>query len=213
MPMAAWRQWAVKVGVVCAIVLCLAAFCRHCSVLSSPSGNGSPRGWQNSGSVMLLLTVGSLYISSLCRSGVARWCCRFRASSRQSSLFRRSDTAAAGRGGPLFDQPFLDPLASSSPVDRRGRGLRGAAALARLPQSPNGGSECRSHCQAGAGHRRLRHDRTGRADSARSVIASNGASAAPRRRRSRGPRPAHPAGSARCATPRSARPAPACRWR
>lgn len=69
LPMATWKQWTVKAGMTLGVALLLAAglpaFLGH----FSPSGDGlRVNGWF--AGTIVLLTAGSLYVSSLCASGL-----------------------------------------------------------------------------------------------------------------------------------------------
>ena len=64
LPMAAWKQWAVKVGT----VLGLAAVLSFAIPVVLAAGKVPVNAWH--AAVILLLAVGSLYVSSLCRSGL-----------------------------------------------------------------------------------------------------------------------------------------------
>jgi hypothetical protein len=72
LPMAAWKQWAVKVGVVFTSALVLGLGLPVLLMSATPSAvNTTPfNHWETAISAVLLLAAGSLYISSLCRSGV-----------------------------------------------------------------------------------------------------------------------------------------------
>ena len=64
LPMAIWKQWAVKVGT----VLVLTAMLSYAFPLALAAGRVGVIGWHAGAIVML--TIGSLYISSLCRTTV-----------------------------------------------------------------------------------------------------------------------------------------------
>jgi hypothetical protein len=73
LPMAAWKQWGVKVVVVFtfALVLGLGLPALLLSATRSAGLNTTPfNNWEVAISAVLLLATGSLYISSLCRSGL-----------------------------------------------------------------------------------------------------------------------------------------------
>jgi hypothetical protein len=73
LPMAAWKQWAVKVGVVfgSAVVLGMVLPAVLLSVSQSDGVNAMPlTEWETVMFAVVLLAAGSLYISSLCRSGL-----------------------------------------------------------------------------------------------------------------------------------------------
>jgi MFS family permease len=71
LPMAAWRQWTVKVGVVCGIVVALGvAVPALLGLVISIREWFTPLMAGQVAAIMVLLTAGSLYLSSLCKSGV-----------------------------------------------------------------------------------------------------------------------------------------------
>jgi preprotein translocase subunit SecG len=111
MPMAAWRQWTIKVGVVYGLVLALG--------VAPPALLGfviPVREWftplmaGHVATILVLLTAGTLYLSSLCRSGVGALVLSFPCvvatvlfvQTIGSELWR-----AIGRS-PAYDAPFLD---------------------------------------------------------------------------------------------------------
>lgn len=63
LPIAGWQQWMVKLGTTLGLALLV-------SVVMPTLMAGSSRGNSVHAGVVLLLTVGSLYVSSLCRSGL-----------------------------------------------------------------------------------------------------------------------------------------------
>jgi hypothetical protein len=162
LPMAAWRQWAVKVGVVGGIVAVLGVALPALLGLVIPV-----RGDDVAADGREPVSLFALQERRRCAGAVVSKCCR------DSPVCPDRRITAVARVAVLGLRSAVPrPCQRLLPADRGGRGLRGAAAPARLPQSPNGGSECGSYCQAGAVHRRLRCDRAGRADPAGSVIAS-----------------------------------------
>jgi hypothetical protein len=71
LPMAAWRQWTVKVGVVFGIVVALGvAVPALLGLVISIREWFTPLMAGQVAAIMVLLTAGSLYLSSLCKSGV-----------------------------------------------------------------------------------------------------------------------------------------------
>ena len=66
LPMAAWKQWAVKVGT----VLGLAAVLSFAIPVVLAAGKVPVNAWAWHAGAVLLLATGSLYVSSLCRSGL-----------------------------------------------------------------------------------------------------------------------------------------------
>ena len=69
LPMATWKQWTVKAGTTFGVVLLLAVGLPALLGRFSPSGDGlRVNGWF--AGAIILLTAGSLYVSSLCASGL-----------------------------------------------------------------------------------------------------------------------------------------------
>jgi hypothetical protein len=70
-PMPGWQQWLVKVGVVLAMVVLLCGVLPAILASLTPGDQSLDRGdrWQIA-PTLALLTVGSLYLSSLCKTGV-----------------------------------------------------------------------------------------------------------------------------------------------
>jgi hypothetical protein len=64
LPMATWKQWAVKVGT----TLVLTALLSYAFPIALAAGRVGIMGWH--AGVIVMLTIGSLYISSLCRTTV-----------------------------------------------------------------------------------------------------------------------------------------------
>ncbi len=219
LPSPAWQQWAVKVGVMFGLALLLGvalpALLGH-AIAGAREYPGRGCGGQVV-PIMLLLTASSLYLSSLCKSGVGALVLSFPTIVATFLLARTIRIAVVARSGrSSARQPFnSDPVQRVQPAARDGWGASSALlALARVPQSPDGGSQRR------LGQRKQVLSIAGYVASVcalflialgRCARPRRALSAAPRRRRSRVPPPAHPAGSVRCATPRSARSAPASR--
>jgi hypothetical protein len=112
LPMAAWRQWAVKVGVVGGIVAVLGVALPALLGLVIPVREWfTPLMAGQLAATMLLLTAGSLYLSSLCKSGVGALVLSF-PSVVATVLFVQTVGSQLWRGwrSSAFDQPFLDPV-------------------------------------------------------------------------------------------------------
>lgn len=69
LPMATWKQWTVKAGMTLGVALVLSAALPALLGSLSPSGDGLRVNWWFAGTIVLL-TAGSLYVSSLCASGL-----------------------------------------------------------------------------------------------------------------------------------------------
>lgn len=111
LPMAAWRQWTVKVGVVYGIVLALGVALPTLLELVIPVREWfTPLMAAQLTATMLLLTAGSLYLSSLCKSGVGALVLSF-PSVVATVLFVQTVGSQLWRvwRSSAFDQPFLDP--------------------------------------------------------------------------------------------------------
>jgi hypothetical protein len=73
LPMAAWKQWAVKAGMVLGLALVLAIGLPALVAWLNTAGEDArvlPQGWFRYSVIVVVLSASSLYLSSLCSSGV-----------------------------------------------------------------------------------------------------------------------------------------------
>ena len=223
LPMPAWQQWVLKAGVALGLAVLLGVGLPAALRYFSPAGDDihqAARAWREITGAVVILTSASLYVSSLCASGVRALVLTF-PTIVASALF----VVAAGDfiGRVLFrlvhqagSRPLIKPVDVSLALVPIGSRPRRPVVVARVPQSPVGGSQRGSNGETGPGHHRIHHARHDSADSAASAIRTRTRvriNAATRRKRSRVPQRAHPSDTGPCATPRSARSAPACRSR